>query len=313
MTAPEYPASPTLDPQLYEDGDDEDDIRWKAPLEALMNGTLTPLQAAQNIDKMLRTETSERLQMLIDFAKSHSMDIDEEESYDWGGLPAPNAGAFAEDIIRSYCRVCMAFSPYSEGQNRLIKLLEELRGLPRWMAPESRPDESGNFHKSEFWLFGYNWLGLEDQFRRQHPQYYRDTAAHNRWRNFQHVMARITASKLIYCAPFNALQDIVPQSDKRSLECDIIAAAQWVLWPTECRYVYKECLKRQTTTHHWEPWSKEGWSLFKKGFEVVVENEEYNSHTKSIARQALEQMNSIEKEIAEDAGREDGSSGGGSN
>ena len=161
-------ASPKLDPRLYENWDDEDDVRWKTPLEALINGTQTPLQAAQSIDNMVSTETSERLQKRIDYANLHKLTAEERESSDWGGLYPPNAGSIAHEVLRSYGRVSTAFSPYSKGQDQLIELLVELRDLPRWMAPETRPDENGDVYRTEFWAFGYNWIGLEDEFRRQH-------------------------------------------------------------------------------------------------------------------------------------------------
>ncbi|KAH8732127.1 hypothetical protein GQ44DRAFT_801160 [Phaeosphaeriaceae sp. PMI808] len=299
--ATENSSSPILKPELYENWDDEEEIRWKAPLEALMNGTQTPLQAAKNIDNLLRAETTLRLQKLIDYTNSHSLTVEEREHGDWGGLYAPNASLFAQNVLRSYCRVCTAFSPYSEGQNRLIELLVELKNLPRWMAPESRPDENGHVLRTEFWAFGYKWIGLEDEFRRQDAGYYRDAAAHNRWRNLQHAMARITASKLIYCAPFNALQDIVPDSEphgKRNLEYDIIAAGQWVIWPTECRYVFEECLKRKSINNYWEAWSEEGWSQWKREFRLVIESEQYDADAQSVARRALQQMNAIEVEFS---------------
>ncbi|KAF1937090.1 hypothetical protein EJ02DRAFT_459000 [Clathrospora elynae] len=309
--ASETPASPTLDPQLYEEWDDEDDLRWKNPLNALINNTQTPREAAQSIDNLLRADTSERLQKLVEYANSHDMATEERESGDWGDLPPPNAGAMAEQLLRWYARVCTAFSPYSEGQNRLIELLEELKDLPRWMAPDGRPDEDGNVTESEFWRFGRSWIGLEDAFRRYHvevkPGYYRDAAAHNRWRNFQHTMARLTAGDLIYCAPWNALQDILPSSEpkpdaKRSLEFDIVAAAQWVGWPDECRYVYQECMKKETTTHphYWEPFSKQNWARWKKEFGLVVESELYDDQTKNVARQALERMKNTEEEFDEE-------------
>ncbi|KAF1951055.1 hypothetical protein CC80DRAFT_425436 [Byssothecium circinans] len=275
--ASENPPSPTIDPELYEHWDDEDDLRWKAPLEALMKGTQTPVRAAQIVDNIIRAETSKRLQKLIDYANSHNLTAEQRESGDWGGLPPPNAGPCAEQFFRPYCRMCAAFSPYSEVQNRLIEFLEELGNLPRWMAPESRPDENGNVHHSEFWAFGYNWIGLEDEFRRHHASksfsllhhlmnplfYYRDTATYNRWRNYQHAMARITAGKFVYCAPWSALQDILPPrkpTKKRTHAYDLFGAAQWVTWPNECRYVYHECMKQETTDHYWRPWSKERWS-----------------------------------------------------
>lgn len=164
--ASETPASPTLDPQLSEDWDDGEDTRWKSPLDSLIKGTRTPLQAAQQFDTMLRAETSSRLQKLIDYANSHNLTPEERESGDWGGLYAPKAIAFAQELLRSWCRVCEAFSPYSEGQNRLVEFLEQLRQLPRWMAPESPPDENGEVVDNEFWAFGRSWIGLEDKFRR---------------------------------------------------------------------------------------------------------------------------------------------------
>jgi hypothetical protein len=167
MSSP-TPASPTLDPELFEDWDDEDDLRWKAPLDALIKNTQSPREAAQAMDSLLRTEASERLQKLVEYANTHDMNTEERETGDWGGLPPPNSGAMAEQVLGWCARVCTAYAPYSEGQNRLIELLEELRSLPRWMAPEGRPDENGDVYESEFWKFGRGWIALDDAFRRQH-------------------------------------------------------------------------------------------------------------------------------------------------
>jgi hypothetical protein len=162
------PPSPTLSTHLTEEFDDADDTRWKAPLAALIDGSQTPSQAAQSINTLLRTETSSRLTKLQDYAAQHTLSADERESGDWGGLYAPNAGALVQGVLRSWVRVCSAYAPYSEGQNRLVEFLEELRGLPRWNAAESRPDEEGNVDEVEVWKFGFGWLGLEDEFRRVH-------------------------------------------------------------------------------------------------------------------------------------------------
>jgi hypothetical protein len=160
------PASPPLHPQLYEDWDDDEDLRLKAPLNALINGTQDSLQAARDVDDMVRSVTYERLQKAIDYANSHSMTAEEREWGDWSGNLPPNATGYVRMIIGWYCRVSTAFSPYSEGQDRLIKFLEALRDLPRWMAPNSRPDVDGEVYRYELWAFEHNWLGLEDQFRK---------------------------------------------------------------------------------------------------------------------------------------------------
>jgi hypothetical protein len=163
----DIPTSPILEPQLYEDWDDEDDVRWKAPLDAVIKGDQTPLHGAQQIDQVLRVETTTRLQKLKDYSRTH-LTAEDTESSDWGGLYPPNATAFAKELLQSWCRVCTAYAPYSEGQNRLIDFLNQLRQLPRWMAPETRPDENGHVVESEFWAFGHGWIGLEDEFRRLH-------------------------------------------------------------------------------------------------------------------------------------------------
>lgn len=161
---PPPPESPTLVPNLYEDWDDEEDKAWKAPLEALINNTQTPLQAAQTIDTLLRAETSRRLEALLAIPNSHELSPEERDEKE---LYPPNATAFAEKLLRSYAGVCTAFAPYSDVQNRLVGFLEELRGLPRWMAPEAGPDEDGEVARNEFWKFGFDWVGLEDAFRRE--------------------------------------------------------------------------------------------------------------------------------------------------
>jgi hypothetical protein len=319
---PTAPPSPTLDPVLAEEWDDEDDTRWKAPLAALIDGSQSPSQAAQSTNTLLRTETSTRLQVL----RAHvTQNPTAAQANEWpDNMYAPNASALIQDVMRSWVRVCSAYAPYSAGQDALVQYLEELKALPKWRAAESRPDEKGAAEETEVWVFGFGWLGLEDEFRRVvggmyllasrgefvdgankvidlKPGYYRDPAAHNRWRNFQHAMARLTANKLIYCAPFNALQDITPASPPtRSFEFDIVAAAQWVAWPTECRYVYQECQKKATSEHYWEPWGKMQWTLWMQAFGRVADDSTYDDATRAVARKAMRQMKEVEEEVDEE-------------
>lgn len=112
--ASEISASPALDPQLYQEWDDEEDLRIKAPLEKLINGTQSSLQAAQEIDAIVRDITGTRLQKLIDFAKSHKLsDEDYADDATWNNLAEPRASVYAVEIIGHYARISSAFSPYS--------------------------------------------------------------------------------------------------------------------------------------------------------------------------------------------------------
>ncbi|KAH6644824.1 hypothetical protein C7974DRAFT_420253 [Boeremia exigua] len=297
---------PALNPHLYEDCDDEEDLLWKAPLAALLDGTQTPLQAAQAIDSLLRAETSRRLQKLNDYAASHHMTTEALESDDWMDLYPPNASALAQEVIRWWCKVCTAFYPHSGGQDRLIGLLEELRCLPRWMAPETRPDENGEVVETEFWAFGKNWIGLADKLRRERDAdagpYTHIPESCTRWQNLQSAMARVTADGLIYGAPFTALQNIVAtgENDRKIPDLDIVAAAQWVIWPVECRHVYVECMKKENAVHYWEPWSRQRWNLWKDVFRHATGDGRHNDRTRDMAARAFQQMNEVEIEVDEE-------------
>jgi hypothetical protein len=115
-------------------------------------------------------------------------------------------------------------------------------------------------------------------------------------------MARVTAHRWIYCAPFTALQNLVPsgQVNSRNNDFDIVAAAQWVMWPIECRHVYVECLKKEITEHYWEPWSKQRWTTWKVTFRSAGDDARHDDRTRNVARQAVQRMEEVEMEVAEE-------------
>jgi hypothetical protein len=130
-----------------------------------------------------------------------------------------------------------------------------------------------------------------------------------RWVNFQSIMARVTAKDMIYCAPFTALGRLtsLTESNAKIYDVDIEGAAQWVMWPLECRHVYVECLKRETTVHYWEPWSKQRWVAWKRAFEAATEKVEHDDRTRRLASRALQQMLEIEIVVDEEESAESSS------
>src|SRR5690242_2222726 len=113
-------------------------------------------------------------------------------------------------------------------------------------------------------------------------------------------MARTTALELIHGAPFNALQRLSSPSEHsdKIYDFDIAGAAQGVIWrPVECRYVRERCLEKESSIHYWEPWSKQGWSLWKDVFRAAGGDARYDDRTRDLARRALLQMENTETEI----------------
>ena len=46
----------------------------------------------------------------------------------------------------------------------------------------------------------------------------------------------------------------------------MLGAAQWVMWPDECHYVYRQCQKVESVSGVREMWSMERWREWKRQF-----------------------------------------------
>ena len=94
-------------------------------------------------------------------------------------------------------------------------------------------------------------------------------------------MARLTCSDLIDCGFLSSLNDILPSSDgypdlqKRPIDGPnkignlMLGAAQWVMRPDECHYVYRQCQKVESVSGVREMWSMERWREWKRQFAFV--------------------------------------------
>jgi len=296
---------PVFGYDLWDKDDNAEKIKFKTPLDKLLKGELSAHAAAYNINEILQNTTSERLRQLGAYAQSHDMTEEDREYLNWGDLPPPNAGAFAELVLDYVAILCPAFDPYTEGQNRLFAFLKALQDLPRWEGPETYPDAKGEVYTSTFWKFGLSWIGLEEAFSLQYhrviPEDHHDAAARNRWRNFQHTMARLTADELVDCHRFSALHDITPGL-LSELRCKFIkdykitAAAQWLIYPHIREYVYRMCLKNEKITYgnNWKPWAKDRWRDWKIEFEFVAGSPLYGVETRLAAARALCAMKQAE-------------------
>jgi len=114
-------------------------------------------------------------------------------------------------------------------------------------------------------------------------------------------MARLTAKDMINCAPFTALTALASPNEPTPeiYDVDTEAAAQWVMWPLECRHVFIGCSKKDMTVHYWEPWSKQRWAAWKQKFESTTASAAHSDRTRNLASLALRQMIEVEMETDE--------------
>lgn len=157
-----------LDPKLFSDDDDEEDIFWKRKLEALINGDVTPSKAATDFDSSVVGEANTCHAELLKRPDPRNLTADEEEN----GVPsmraiAPNPSGSIELVFPWIATVCSAFPPHHEKQDRIIQFLESLRDMPRHDVYEGTPpeDPNGPYTTTTLWPFGGNWMALAEVFR----------------------------------------------------------------------------------------------------------------------------------------------------
>lgn len=115
-------------------------------------------------------------------------------------------------------------------------------------------------------------------------------------------MARLTCSDLIDCGFLSSLNDILPSSDgypdlqKRPIDGPnkignlMLGAAQWVMRPDECHYVYRQCQKVESVSGVREMWSMERWREWKRQFAFVDGDGRFGQRYREVAGRAYRQM-----------------------
>lgn len=151
-----------LDLKFFNKSDDEEDLLFKRKLYALVNGDVTPTDAALDFDICIVERANGRLEKFRKRPLAYQNDLTPEEINQ--GIPSLRAvGANPSgDIELSFqfiASLCAAFSPYRAGQNRIIQFMEALRDLPEHKVPNIISREAGDpIDDIELWPFGDDWL-----------------------------------------------------------------------------------------------------------------------------------------------------------
>lgn len=131
------------------------------------------------------------------------------------------------------------------------------------------------------------------------------------FRNFQSAAARIASLGMMKISFLCALNEIRPSAryypdpeigrfgGLDRIACNVVAGGQWIIWPDQGRYVYRECKKRETVSIPREIWCMAHWREWKEQFASLIQNEKFELRAKEIARLALQKMVEYEEEDAQ--------------
>ncbi|KAI1208482.1 uncharacterized protein F4807DRAFT_153122 [Annulohypoxylon truncatum] len=296
---------------LYED-DNADDQFCKSLMQALVDGSRTPSQLAADLDAWVVKESSSRLQKFSD-----QPDLVEKDD-DGHVLRAsmPNASGYVERFFQSFPNLCSVFPPHHDGQTRIVQFLEALLAIPNHEVPDyfvegGNPKDvhtitlwSDRGYSTEYLRIGadairYPGSGIENP----------GSESETRWRNYQSAIARITLTGFAECGFASALRDILPSGKKYpsfnvqvaskpdTIGGHILAAAQWLIWPDEARYVYQQCKKKEKTDkkNPRDTWSMENWRIWKAQFQLFAWDERIDPRAREVAKKAVDRITEVEE------------------
>lgn len=122
-------------------------------------------------------------------------------------------------------------------------------------------------------------------------------------------MARIAMTGFSDCGFVSTLRDILPSGKKypsfnvrmastpENIGGYIQAAAQWVIWPDEVRYVYQQCKKKEKVDkkNPRDIWSMENWGIWKAQFQLFAEDARADAGVRELANTAVAGMEEVEE------------------
>ena len=120
-------------------------------------------------------------------------------------------------------------------------------------------------------------------------------------------MARLTTLGLFDCSWLSSIFDILPSSgeypdlERRPIDGPnklgnyMLGAAQWVIRPDECRYVYRRCQEEEGAGERRVQWSMGHWREWKRQFGFVAGDGRFAEKYRDLARQAYLQMTACEE------------------
>ncbi|KAI1086499.1 hypothetical protein F5B19DRAFT_139129 [Rostrohypoxylon terebratum] len=309
-TEQDQPAALVL--TLYED-DDADDQFCKGLMKALVDDSQTPSQVAANLDAWIVKESSSRLQKIIDQPDL----IAKDEDGHMLRTSMPNASGYVERFFQSFPSLCSVFPPHHDGQTRIIQFLEALLAIPSHDVPDCFVE--GGSPKDVKKITLWSDRGYSTEYIRigadaiRYPGSGIETPGSEpeiRWRNYQSAIARITLTGFSECGFTSALRDILPSGKKDpsfsvrvtskpdTIGGHVLAAAQWLIWPDEARYVYQQCKKKEKVDkkNPRDTWCMENWGIWKAQFQFFALDEKIDPRARQAAKKAIDRMAEVETE-----------------
>lgn len=117
-------------------GQDYDDEFCRRILEKLADGSITPSQAAADLDAWVVGESSRRLAEL----RSQPESIEKDDEGRVHRRCTPNASGYVEHFFQIFSSLCSVFPPCHPGQTRIIEFLQALMAMPEHQAPDNFAD-----------------------------------------------------------------------------------------------------------------------------------------------------------------------------
>ncbi|CAN8099974.1 unnamed protein product [Discula destructiva] len=202
---------------------DEEEESVKAHLQALLHGSTTPSQAADDFNAWVVDKAEQRLHSFkTRTGQARYEGTPEEESRGIDDIRAvgPYPERLLNKLFEAIAKICSSFPPFHAGEDLILDFLNALRATPvqevphvtpTWRLESSGPDAPG-WEVMKLWPFEDAEGDLanltQSKFREEAEEVYSykysdietlSSELRIRWRNFQCFCARLTVSGLADC------------------------------------------------------------------------------------------------------------------
>ncbi|KAI0010912.1 hypothetical protein F4779DRAFT_575958, partial [Xylariaceae sp. FL0662B] len=300
---------------LSQPGDSEAETKIINALQGLVDGSLDPASAAQAIDKIIILDCQEAYDSYTAISNSTSEQVGD------GTVRSPEPVGWMKFVWDCLGKAAMRIPTTHPGQDRLVRLLQELERLPRrsvpWLA-------TGRLTEKQLWELTpatkyeglEQWLWELDQGTFTGTrQAERDPTVGLKYINFSAFLARLLANGLVettrlsalirpspFATPFSSFSKRYtdPGEAARHFEVYASAAAQWIIFAANA--LYEMCDKGVLADVGKQRWTRSLWNSWSSNFQAVTKEDHFSASARDHAAQAIRHMKQLEEHGTKDEG-----------
>ncbi|KAH6876632.1 hypothetical protein B0T10DRAFT_521116 [Thelonectria olida] len=287
---------------LHDPGDDERETQLQDAFQDLVDGAISPQDAARAIDGIITSDCQEAYEAYRSWQASAEKQSDNES------VPGPQPAGWQKYLWDCFGMSAMKMAAESPAQDRLVDLFKELQNLPRHTVPwlcngEMIEKTLWELTRQNSYDYFDQWMWELDQGHFVCGNVGGDPNVATSYINFSAFQARLFGSHIAAITRLSALMRLssigIPRAgtldehDKVSRAAPRVrAAAQWIFYADEA--LYEMCEKGALVSIGSPRWTRLRWDAWKTKFDAVGTDARFDEETRQCATKVSDRMSALQ-------------------